>query len=145
MTDLYHEALLDAARHPKNSGDPTKDGGSVVVEEFNASCGDRVTLSVRLVRDATAPHDPQKTSIKAVVWSGTGCIISQASLSELSEQVLHKTVAEALLLTKVDLENALGIEHGISPGRIKCLTLGLHALHRALNQEMLIGAETARK
>lgn len=65
----------------------------------------------------------------AVRFDGTGCAISQASASMLTDQLVGKTLDEvALLSPNLAVEN-LGI--GISPARMKCATLGITVARKA--------------
>jgi nitrogen fixation protein NifU and related proteins len=117
MNDLYQEIILEEARHPQNYG--VLDNPDVVVHERNASCGDEVTLYLKL--------DETKKQIIDLKWQGHGCIISQASMSALSGKIKSENVSLAKVqkLSKNQIEELLGIEE-ISPGRLKCLLLGLH-------------------
>jgi nitrogen fixation protein NifU and related proteins len=120
-TDLYQEIILEAARHPQHRGQLVD--ADHVVSELNASCGDQVTLYLKV-----SSETGQVIELK---WEGTGCVISQAALSELAAKINAEqlTLSEIQALTKSDIEALLGIEE-ISPGRIKCLTLGLTAFSR---------------
>lgn len=121
MSDFYQEVILEAAQHPQNQGQlPDADH---VVSEFNASCGDQLTLYLKV--------DTNTGRITDLKWEGSGCVISQATMSELSAKIIVEqlTVAQVRALTVEDLEALLGIE-AISPGRLKCLTLGLSALSK---------------
>ncbi len=120
-TDLYQEQLLEEARAPKNQGKISD--ADVLAVAFNASCGDKVEMSLKL--------DEDKTHIIDVKWNGAGCIISQAGLSVLSQRLKGMPVADVKNLDLPDLLNWLGLSE-ISPGRIKCVLLGVSALKQAL-------------
>lgn len=121
MDGLYHEQLLEEAKHPQNSG--LLETYDVTVTEKNASCGDDIT--VYIVWSADGTH------IQELKWQGHGCIISQAAMSVLSQRILDDQLSLDTLkhTTVTDMEQWLGITD-ISPGRVKCLTLGLQALQR---------------
>lgn len=119
--DLYQEQLLHEARAPRNKG--VLDDHDVKAAVIHASCGDQAELFLKLSAD-------KKTVVDAR-WQGAGCIISQASLSVLSEHIKGKKLEELRSLDAPDLLEWLGMET-IAPGRMKCLTLGLTALRRAL-------------
>lgn len=118
MSDLYQEVILEAARHPQNQGQ--MDDADYVIHELNASCGDVITLYLKV--------NSQTGQVTDLKWQGQGCIISQAAMSELS----GKIKAEQLSLTDIhalkleDVTSLLGIDE-ISPGRLKCVMLGLKA------------------
>ncbi len=116
--DLYAENILDHFKHPRGQepiGTP-----SIEHREENASCGDELTLQLIL--------DDKK--ITAASWSGTGCAISQAAMSLLSEELNGMTIAEAENLGKKHMYELLGVPVG--PRRFKCALLALHALKNAL-------------
>lgn len=119
ISDLYHQQLLEEAEAPRNQTpleriDATTQGS-------NASCGDTVQVDIQYEADGQ--------TIQAIAWQGTGCIISTAGMSVLSELVKGKTKAEIAQLTPADILAELGLTN-IAPGRVKCLTLGLYALQQ---------------
>lgn len=122
MSTIYHEDLLDEAKNPSNYGD--LDDADVTTTQFNASCGDVITVSVKLSED--------KTTIQDIKWKGHGCIISQASMSVLSEKIKGYPIAKIQKLTKEEILEELGLPE-ISVGRVKCLLLGLSAVRRFCN------------
>ena len=119
MTNIYREDLLDEARNPNNYGD-LKDP-DLVSTNFNASCGDVITVSVKLSSD--------KKKIIDIKWKGKGCIISQASMSVLSEKIKGLEINKLQKLTKDEVLEELGFNE-ISTGRIKCLMLALGAVKK---------------
>lgn len=120
---LYTTDLLEEYREPQNK--TILPDADVVQAQFNASCGDDVTVYVKLNGD--------KTHIEKVTWQGSGCVISQVTLSKLSAFVVGKEVSAVLQLKQADLLNLLGMSE-ISYGREKCLQLGLVALQRAVEK-----------
>lgn len=126
MTDiatLYHEQLLEAAQDTRFQGalnDP-----DVYKAGTNASCGDRVAVSIRL--------SDGKQHIAELKWEGAGCIISQASLSSLAEALQQQPVSSILAMTEESMLALLGLET-ISPARTKCMMLGLRTIQEALNE-----------
>lgn len=122
MDDLQYEALIDEAKQPSHYGQLAD--ADVVLHGFNASCGDRVDIFLKL-ENAADPHSP----ITAIGWVGEGCIISRATMSVLAQHILDQglTVAQASQITVRELEQLVGLEH-ISTGRIKCVTLGVNTL-----------------
>ncbi|GIK84295.1 MAG: iron-sulfur cluster assembly scaffold protein [Patescibacteria group bacterium] len=121
MYDMYHEDLLDEAKNPNNYGDLV--GADVTTTQFNASCGDVITVAIKLSAD--------KTKIEEVKWKGHGCIISQAAMSVLSEKIKGYDTSKLQELTKEQILEELGLPQ-ISMGRVKCLLLGLSAVKKIL-------------
>ncbi|QDB79053.1 SUF system NifU family Fe-S cluster assembly protein [Georgenia sp. 311] len=143
MEQLYQEVILDhyRAKHGAGELDPY-DAESFQV---NPTCGDQVTLRVRLSHDAGVP------SVEAVGWVGQGCSISQASLSVLNDLVVGRTINEVDTLNETfrelmhgrgaelpeDKQDSLGDASAFTgvakyPARIKCALLGWMALRDAL-------------
>jgi len=139
LRDLYQEVILDHNRRPRNFGRLA--GANRSAEGFNALCGDRLTLYLKLVDGV----------IEDVRFEGTGCAISTASASLMTEALKGKTEAEAqslfegfhALLTageSADPTVPLGKLEVLSgvrefPVRVKCATLPWHTLQAALQNE----------
>ena len=131
LTDLYRDVIVDHNRHPRNFR-PMPDADRHA-EGFNPLCGDRLTLFVKLDGDR----------ISDVSFQGSGCAISVASASLLTESVRGRTVPETEqlftrmheLLTRDDSPGdpaSLGKLAALSgvrefPARVKCATLAWHA------------------
>ena len=136
LLDLYQELILDHNKRPRNRGkleecDHEADG-------YNPLCGDRVTITL-ILKDGV---------IEDIRFDGSGCAISTASASLMTEAVKGKTLEEARALFERfhDLVAAKG-EHadvatlgklaafagvGRFPARVKCATLAWHTLNSAL-------------
>lgn len=121
MTDLYQELILDELRNPHNYGE--MDDADVIREETNASCGDAVSVFIKLSED--------KKTITAISWIGAGCAISQSAMSLLSSEIHNKQVDTIKLMSKEAMLELLGLPEIVS-GREKCLMLGLKAVQRAI-------------
>ena len=121
MTNIYHEDLLDEAKNPSNYGE--LDSPDLISTQYNASCGDVITVSVKL--------SPDRKKIAEIKWKGQGCIISQASMSVLSEKIKGFKLSELQKLTQAEVLTELGLDQ-ISVGRVKCLMLGLSAVKKLL-------------
>jgi nitrogen fixation NifU-like protein len=141
LQQLYRETILDHARKPRNFGRLAK--ATHTAEGINPLCGDKLHLYLTI--------DENETVIEAG-FEGSGCAISMASASLLTETVANLSVAEAdacfaavterltqsasdgELATKTDLSKLNALD-GVRahPSRIKCATLAWHALHAALN------------
>jgi nitrogen fixation NifU-like protein len=135
LRDLYREIILDHNRNPRNFGElPDADR---TVEGVNPLCGDRITLFVKLDGD----------TVTDLRFKGTGCAISVASSSLMTERVKGIPVSEALTLydhvhemltsdCDCDLEELgkLAALSGVReyPSRVKCASLGWHALKTAI-------------
>jgi nitrogen fixation NifU-like protein len=136
LGDLYQEILLDHYRRPRNHG--PLPGADREVDGHNPLCGDRIRLRLRLDGDRLAE----------VRFEGSGCAISTASASMMTEAVRGRSVAEALDLaerfraemTKSGSEplpeawGEIAALEGVRafPMRVKCATLAWHALRSAL-------------
>ena len=83
LTDLYQEVILDHNRRPRNFR--ALDEANRTQEGYNPLCGDRLTLYVKLEGDRIAD----------VAFQGSGCAISKASASLMTEALKGKTVTEA--------------------------------------------------
>lgn len=142
LQQLYRETILDHAREPRNFGRLA--AATHTAEGINPLCGDKLHLYLTV--------DENETVIEAG-FEGSGCAISMASASLLTETVANLSVAEAdacfasvtarLTLTASNDESPTNIDlsklkalDGVRahPSRVKCATLAWHALHAALNQ-----------
>ena len=138
LKDLYRDVIVDHNRNPRNFR-PMPDA-SAQAEGFNPLCGDRLTLYVRLDGERIAD----------VSFQGSGCAISVASASLLTESVKGRTVPEAEqlyarmheLLTREGAADpaSLGKLAALSgvrefPARVKCASLCWHTLDGALHRE----------
>lgn len=121
MHDLYQEIILEEAKNPQNYGSLTDFDQKI--EEKNASCGDEINIFVKI--------DPSSKIITELKWNGRGCAISRASMSILSSLIVGGTIEDAKKIDKSILLQKLGIEE-ISPGRLKCLMLGLKAIQKVI-------------
>ena len=138
LTDLYQEVILDHNRRPRNFR--ALDAPSRTQEGYNPLCGDRLTVYVKLAGDV----------IEDVTFQGTGCAISKASASLMTDALKGKTVVEARAifdrfhemvtsspdLPAVDL-GKLSVLAGVReyPTRIKCASLAWHTLKAAVSDD----------
>jgi nitrogen fixation NifU-like protein len=135
LDELYQTIILDHSKRPRNFGElapPAAQG-----EGYNPSCGDEVTVFV-----AESPD----CKIDQIRFTGQACAICMASTSLMTTQVKGKSVADALKLKEsfIDyLTKENGSPAGLGnlqafggvrkfPQRLKCATLGWHALAKAL-------------
>lgn len=112
------EYILDHYKNPRNYG--TIEDADLSCEDGIPSCGDQIRLDIKL----------SGSKVEDVKFSGTGCAISQASVSILTEDAIGKDIEEITSLTDQDMLDALG--RRISPIRFKCALLGLNVLKKAL-------------
>lgn len=138
LKDLYQEVIVDHNRSPRNFGDIAD--ADRTVEGYNPLCGDKLNLYIK--------YDDSGERINDLKFDGSGCAISVASASLMTEALKGKTRKEAesifhdfheLLTARElpeDLEklSKLAALAGVRdyPTRIKCATLCWHTLHSAL-------------
>ena len=140
LRELYQEVILDHNRRPRNFH--KLDAANRKAEGYNPLCGDRLTVYLMIEDDA----------IKDASFEGSGCAISKACASMMTDAVKGRTVAEAERLFEqfhrmvtsspeqpsdggdlVDL-GKLSVFAGVRefPVRIKCASLALHTLRAAV-------------
>lgn len=138
LRELYRELILDHARNPRHFGklaDATHSADGV-----NPLCGDKLSLYLHV-----GPRD----TIDGIAFEGSGCAISMASASLMTETVDGRSLDDALryfdavtasLSQRKPAETAaadlgrLGALLGVRdyPSRVKCATLAWHALRSAI-------------
>jgi nitrogen fixation NifU-like protein len=112
--DIYRQNILDHYQNPRNWG--TIENPDASAEDSNPLCGDRIRMDLK-IKDGR---------IDDVKFSGTGCSISRASASMLTDEVIGKTLEEVKAIHRDDVLELLGIELG--PVRLKCALLALKTL-----------------
>ncbi len=90
---LYQEIILDHYRNPQHAG--LREPFGAEVHHVNPTCGDEVTLRVRLGPNST---------VMDVSYDALGCSISQASASVMAELVIGKSIEKGMALHKEFLE-----------------------------------------
>ncbi len=116
--DIYSENILDHYQNPRNKG-KIKNPSSFA-EDFNPSCGDRILIELLINKESI---------IEDVKFNGTGCAISQAAASMLTEMVKGKKIEAVKKLGKKELLDEIGISLGVI--RLKCALLPFKALKLA--------------
>ncbi len=138
LRDLYQEVIMDHNKKPRNFRDmPEADH---LAHGNNPLCGDALVVYVKLAGE----------TIEDVSFQGSGCAISVASASLMTEMLKGKTVAEAQVIyeqfhqqmTDKSVDNAaslgkLEVLSGVRefPARVKCATLSWHTVHAALDSD----------
>ncbi len=142
LRDLYQEVIVDHGRRPRNFR--KLDPATHHAEGYNPLCGDRLEVYVSVEDDRVAD----------VSFEGSGCAISQASASLMTETLKGKTLAEAMDVfhalhavvtgrSEQPTESTekppvklgkLAVLEGVReyPMRVKCATLAWHTFHNAL-------------
>ncbi len=117
---FYQEELMDHYRFPRNRG--TIANPDFSAEDHNPSCGDQVTICGML--------DKETNVVTSMMFTGKGCVLSQAVASMLTELCIGKTTATIAMISAQDIAQRVGIPLG--PTRMKCALLPLTVLHEAL-------------
>ena len=136
--ELYQEVIMDHNRRPRNF--QVIEGADMKAEGYNPLCGDQITLYLNV----------REGMIDDVGIQVSGCAISKASASMMTEGIKGKTVEEAERIFEkfrelikgeelddvdLDLLGDLEILSGVSryPARIKCAVLSWHTFKSALS------------
>lgn len=115
-SSLYGEIIIDHYRNPRNFGalkNPTH-----TFSLYNPFCGDRIIMDVVI----------KNKMVKKIAFSGSGCAISQAASSLLTEYAHNKKISLLITLDQSIMLDMLGIELG--PVRLKCALLCFETLQR---------------
>lgn len=140
LRELYQEVILDHNKRPRNFR--ALDPADRRAEGFNPLCGDHLTLFLRLVGD----------TVREAAFQGSGCAISKASASMMTDTVTGKNLEQIEALFKdfhamvtgtpgdPVVSPALGklaVFAGVCefPARVKCATLPWHTLQAALKDQ----------
>jgi nitrogen fixation NifU-like protein len=114
-SDIYRETILDHYRNPRNKGRISNH--DVSVQDSNPLCGDKIEIHLKV----------EANMIKDIKFEGTGCAISQASASQLTEMVINKPMISVMNLSKGDIFENMGLTN-LGPARVKCALLSLKVL-----------------
>ena len=139
LRELYQEVILDHNKRPRNFRVP--DPVNRRAEGYNPLCGDKITVFLYVEGDV----------IKDLGFQGTGCAISKASASLMTDALKGKTVAQADALfekfhslvtgpateAESDELGKLAVLGGVReyPMRVKCASLAWHTLKAAMQAE----------
>ncbi len=137
---MYQEIILDHYKRPHRHG--LREPFDAESYQLNPTCGDEVTLRVKLADDDT---------VEDVSYEGQGCSISQASTSVLTDLVVGRNVRDSLSTMDAFVEMIQGrgqvepdeevLEDGVAfagvakyPARVKCALLGWMAFKDAVTR-----------
>jgi nitrogen fixation NifU-like protein len=140
LRELYQEVILDHNKNPRNYH--KMDKANHVAEGRNPLCGDHYVIYLKVEND----------KVLDISFEGSGCAISKASASIMSQEMKGKPVAEVEQMFKIFHKVVTGeekvLDHleklgklaafaGVAefPVRVKCATLAWHAMHSALTSE----------
>jgi nitrogen fixation NifU-like protein len=146
LSELYQQVILDHNKKPRNFRKLETANHSA--EGFNPLCGDQLTVYLNLEDDA----------VKEISFEGSGCDISKAAASMMTQAVKGKSKQEAeqlfsefhsMVTGELDEDqtaNHLGnlkIFSGVRefPVRVKCASLPWHTMHAALNNQQITSTE----
>lgn len=141
LDDLYQEIILEHYKQPKNQGVVPK--ADIEVSGRNPFCGDEITLTLKIIDGV----------VDDVKFNGSGCAISQASASVMTDHIKGKKVSEIKELFQEFAHMVRGEEHehshiddmdelsafqGVSsyPTRVKCAMLAWNAMKEGLEREL---------
>ena len=143
LEQMYQEVILDHYKHPQHKG--LRDPFDTEVHHVNPSCGDELTLRVKLSEDGKTVND--------VSYDAVGCSISQASTSVMAEEIVGRPVDEAM--TKLQAFEKMIVSRGQEegdediigdgvafsgvakyPARVKCALLGWKAFQAATTEAL---------
>ena len=146
LSELYQQVILDHNKKPRNFR--KLESANHSAEGFNPLCGDQLTVYLDLEDDA----------VKDISFEGSGCAISKAAASMMTQAVKGKSKHEAeqlfaefhgMVTGELDEENTtnglgnLKIFSGVRefPVRVKCASLPWHTMHAALNNQAITSTE----
>jgi nitrogen fixation protein NifU and related proteins len=115
--DIYAEEIIAHYERPHNKGE-IKDA-SISLHENNPLCGDDLTIYLKI----------NKNKIEDVKFDGSGCAISMASASMLTDFIKGKSLADVEKMGLDTIIELIGIDPG--PARLKCATLSLKTVKEA--------------
>ena len=146
LSELYQQVILDHNKKPRNFRKLETANHSA--EGFNPLCGDQLTVYLNL----------EDGAVKEISFQGSGCAISKAAASMMTQAVKGKSKQEAeqlfaefhgMVTGELDEENTsnglgnLKIFSGVRefPVRVKCASLPWHTMHAALNNQAITSTE----
>ncbi len=122
---MYSENILDHFQNPRSYG--KMKNSDVEASEVNALCGDKINVQLKI----------SSGKIEKVKFEGTGCAISQATMSMLSEHVTGMKIEDVLKISDGEALKLLGIK--LTPARLNCALLGLKTVKLAASKHQSKG------
>jgi nitrogen fixation NifU-like protein len=116
--NIYAEEIISHYEHPHNKGKIAN--ASTSFHEYNPTCGDDITVYMSI-------KDGKVSDVK---FDGSGCAISVASASMLTDEIKGKSITEVEKMGVQDLIDLIGIDPG--PARLKCATISLKSIKKGL-------------
>jgi nitrogen fixation NifU-like protein len=146
LSDLYQQVILDHNKKPRNFR--KLEEANRTAEGYNPLCGDQLTVYLQL----------EDETVRDISFEGSGCAISKAAASMMTQSIKGKTRQEAetlfdefhrMVTGQLDEETApnnlgrLTIFSGVRdfPARVKCASLSWHTMHAALNNAGVVSTE----
>lgn len=124
MKDWYHAQIMDHYRNRRNS--TPLEAPDVSVFQANPLCGDSLTLELVMSEEI----------VRACAVYGAGCVMSQASASLLSQEILGKTLSDCAAISADTMVTLIGVPVG--PMRMECVMLSLRALHKGIAECLIM-------
>ncbi|MBE5889424.1 MAG: SUF system NifU family Fe-S cluster assembly protein [Lachnospiraceae bacterium] len=141
IKQLYREIVNEHNLRPEHKGHMEQ--ADATLRGVNPSCGDDIVLQLKFSQDGT---------IEDVMYEGSGCAISQASVDMMADQIIGKTKEEALQQSQLfmgmikgeikdetalmELEEAAALQDiSHMPARVKCAVLGWRTMRQMLTGE----------
>jgi len=118
---LYQEEILENFKHPKNYG--SMKNPDARAKEDNPFCGDEIEIFLKF----------DNGKVSDVKFQGSGCAISQASASFLTEHIKNKTMAQLKAMEEDEMLKLVKVN--LSIVRMKCGLLAFWALRKALENK----------
>lgn len=143
FNELYMEVILDHNKNPRNKG--VIEDHTNHADGHNPLCGDKISLDL-IIKD---------NIVEDIKFTGSGCAISTASSSLLTEYIIGKKTSEIRHLfeefhdlvtieeSKSDGLGKLSVFEGVKkyPARVKCATLAWHTLIAAIDGSEEVSTE----
>ncbi len=118
--DIYREQIIDLHEHPLNFGE--LETADYIHEDDNPLCGDIIRIAIKL---------DDSGRVSQVAWTGSGCAISQASASLLTETIKGMSLADIRTFSPERLLDLVGVP--LSQARQKCALLSLKVLQSGVS------------
>lgn len=137
LRELYRELILDHARSPRHFGKLS--ATTHTAEGLNPLCGDKLRLYLQIDND---------DRISDAAFEGSGCAISVASASLMTDAIIGMRTAEAVDFSNALIASVTGRDSPVElgklqalqgvrefPSRVKCATLAWHAMNSAIRRD----------